>query len=212
MNKINRLKVYLAAGLLAVSSTAAAVPTLTFDGQLAFDPLSEILQITAKLTGAFGVTGVDLDPTSATELTLEAMLTGSSSFMGITTGSFGTASANPDISITDASMTELLTGNIDSMLMIGADGRPSGQLQGYFAPTGGLLQGDFGDPSSVFALVLDLSIDFNSQMFTSSFNGIADGAVIGTEISFPLAAVPEPSLLVLLGTGFLILFSSRRRS
>ena len=212
--KIKKLRAYLAAGLLAISGTASALPQLNFAGLLSFDPLTGLV-IDANLTGTFGFDQppVFTTPPEDTVVSLAASLTGFTSTPDKTFGFFGNATfAEPDLSITDARGQVLITGDINSLLMSGNNDFNLGKLEGYFTPLDGLLFDQFGSPSSVFAFVLDLEIDFNDEMFKSGFEGNADGYVVGTEVSFPPAAIPEPNLLILLGTGFLLLFRPRRRS
>ena len=94
----------------------------------------------------------------------------------------------------------VLTGTLSNMQVSGFDGGNSGVLTGYLHPTGGLAYSYFSDPSDVIALDFDLSTNFSSTMYQSSFSGQINGQV---ESAAP--AVPIPAALPLLLSGIALM-------
>lgn len=94
----------------------------------------------------------------------------------------------------------VLTGTLSNMQVSGFDGGNSGVLTGYLHPTGGLAYSYFSDPSDVIALDFDLSTNFSSTMYQSSFSGQINGQV---ESAAP--AVPIPTALPLLLSGLALM-------
>jgi hypothetical protein len=96
--------------------------------------------------------------------------------------------------------TPVLTGTLSNMQVSGFDGSNTGVLTGFLHPTGGLAYPYFSDPSDVIALDFDLSTDFSSTMYQTSFSGQINGQV---ESAAP--AVPIPAALPLLLSGLALM-------
>jgi hypothetical protein len=96
--------------------------------------------------------------------------------------------------------TPVLTGTLSNMQVSGFDGGNTGVLTGFLHPTGGLAYSYFSDPSDVIALDFDLSTNFSSAMYQTSFSGQINGQV---ESAAP--AVPIPAALPLLLSGLALM-------
>jgi hypothetical protein len=181
--------------LALFASSAYAVPTLLFDGEISYR--GGLLNIDSVLTGT-------QDIASAPELAgsnfdFIAMLTSvdtSSSFLTI--GNFGTT-AGTDLTVTDGNNIELLTGNFASLQMKGGNGSDRGLITGVINATGGLLEDNFGI-GNLLAFELNLSTTFSAEMFDSLFTSDIDGRLVGEDT----VDVPEPTPLALLALALMI--------
>ncbi|VAW53710.1 hypothetical protein MNBD_GAMMA05-1213 [hydrothermal vent metagenome] len=181
--------------LALVASSAYAVPTLFFDGEISFR--GGLLNIDSVLTATQDVAPAPELVGSSFDFT--ALLTGvdtSSSFLTI--GNFGTTGGT-DLSVTDGNSIELLTGNFESLQMKGGNGSGSGLVKGVINSTGGTLEDMFGI-GNLIAFEFNLSTTFSAEMFDSLFTGDIDGRVIGEE----KIDVPEPTPLALLALGLML--------
>ena len=163
----------LTIGLLVVSSSSIAIPTLKFGGNISYS--TNILSpADLNISGVLipGYTDLSISPDLATSsVILSADFMSSSSADGYTTGLFGTTPAN-DLLISDNfGLNTLLTGNIDSLLLTGREGTNLGILAGTLEITGGLLAGNFGGTGSLFAINFNLDTIFAPDMFYTYFSG-----------------------------------------
>ena len=191
-------------GLLVVSSSSIAIPTLKFGGNISYST-NALSPSDLNITGVLipGYTDLSISPDLASSsVILSADFISSSSADGYTTGLFGTKSAN-DLLISDNfGLNTLLTGDIDTLLLTGRDGTKLGILAGTINITGGSLVGDFGGVGSLFAINFNLDTVFNPGMFTSDIYGDTNGSITG---------VPEPTIMALLGIGLLGVVLTRTR-
>jgi hypothetical protein len=192
--------------VLGVVNLAHALPTLFFDGDVGYTYADGLLRVDAVLTGYEDLSS---NPVLAgSSLVFNASLTGSISDTSLTTGIFGTAPVNPDITITGGDNSNLLEGEFVEILMRGSNSSDFGILSGQFTPTGGDLLSEFTSPSDTISLVLNLDTTFSSDMFDSNFNGQIDGR------AFSPAPIPEPATWILLGLGTtaIMVFRKRKRT
>jgi len=187
--------------LLSVSAPAQAIPTLLFDGSVAYSQTTGMLTVEAVLTGYQDVSStVAIGTGSSFSFTTSLMSVTSGVFT--TSGSFGTSS----FSIFGADSTYLLGGDLTGLTMTGVHGFDFGSVTGGLTVSGGSLLGDFGIGADLLALQFNLSTVFDSGMFGSDFTAQLDGKVEA------YAAVPEASTLLLMS--FVILvggFVARKR-
>jgi len=186
----------IAASLLLVSSIAQAVPTLFFDGDISYDAQTRLLSVNSILTDTFDIVP---QPDLTGVLNFEAEYVSEFIGWGFVTGTFGSIAGQNDISVLDANMYPLLTGNFNSLLMSGNAGDFGSSISGEFIANGGTLEALFG-VGNVIALQFNLDVALNDNTFNQNFTAHIDGRVEGT----PAVNVPEPSILALLGFGFLI--------
>lgn len=100
----------------------------------------------------------------------------------------------------------VLAGWLSNMQASGIDGGNTGVLTGYLHPTGGLAFAYFSDPSDVIALDFNLSTNFSSLMYQSSFAGQING-----QVQAQAAPVPIPATLPLLLSGLALLGAVKAR-
>lgn len=201
----NCIKSLLAVGLLVVTSTSFAIPTLKFGGNIQYT--TNILSpADLNITGVLipGYEGLSITPDLATSsVILSADFLSASSDGVNTTGLFGSTPVN-DLLISDSfGINTLLTGDVDSLVLTGREGTNLGILAGTLTITGGLLAGDFGGLGSLFAINFNLDTLFAPTMFDSDFFGITNGSITR-------ATVAEPMPLVLLSLGLIALTFSRK--
>ena len=190
--------------LALVASSAYAVPTLFFDGEISYQGgllnVDSVLTATQDIAPAPELIGSNFD-FSALLISVDA----SNSFLTI--GNFGTT-LGTDLTVTDGNNVELLTGNFASLQMKGGNGFGTGLVTGVINSTGGSLENEFGI-GNLIAFEFNLSTTFSAEMFDGSFTGDIDGRVIGEE----KIAVPEPTPLALLAFGLMLVgFIKHRRA
>lgn len=185
--------------LAMAASSAQAIPTLMFNGDINFNSTTNILNVTSELFHAENTsTTVNL---SNSTLTFDATLTSVTSALGFfssTIGNFSGITGN-DLTIIDGDGITLLTADFSSLGLEGFDGEDSGIISGALTATGGSLINDF-NTSDLFALQLNMDTVFSNLMFESNFTGQVNGDLKGHA-----ANVPEPTTMVLLCLGLLMI-------
>lgn len=189
----NILKGFIFA-LAMVASSAQAIPTLFFDGNITFNASTGVLSVTSTL-----VDTIDINPTP--EL-LNSSLTFSASFLTSTSSTYATVGQfsgidGDDLSVIGGDLSSLLIGEFSSLTIGGVNGNDFGRVSGVVNATGGSLEAMFG-AGNLFALELNLSTAFGADMFDADFNGNIDGRIEGV-------AVPEPGILAILGLGLALM-------
>lgn len=184
--------------LALATSAAQAIPTLFFNGDIAYDSSTRELSVTSDLISTFDIAPAP-ELIGIGSLSFDALLTSSFSFGGWSVGSFETIAGQDDLIVKDANSIDLLTGNFSSLTMSGVDGTKAGTITGTIMSTGGSLAAQFGS-GQLIALQFNLSTSFSEFMFKDNFAGKIDGAIEGESVS-----VPEPSLLALLSLGIILL-------
>ena len=182
--------------LAMITSSAHAIPTLFFDGDINYDVGTGVLSVQSVLTATTDITPTpDLLNSSLDFTAIYDYADISSGFF--TVGIFGTT-AGTDLIVMDGATT-LLTGNFSSLEMKGANGFSTGLVTGTLNATGGDLQNEFGI-GNLIALEFNLNTNFSADMFTGSFSGGIDGRIEGSA-----ANVPEPAMPALLALGVLLI-------
>jgi hypothetical protein len=181
--------------LALITTSAHAIPTLFFDGDISYDQTTGLLSVSSVLTSTFDIApsptilGSSLDFTTL----LSAVDSSNSNY---TVGLFGTT-AGTDLSVVDGDSNSLLTGNFSELTMKGGNGLDFGLVTGTLDADGGTLQ-DMFDIGNLIALEFNLSTSFSTTMFDYSFDGLIDGRIEG-------ASVPEPTMPALLALGILLI-------
>ena len=206
---------------LAPEARASVVPDYYFNGPTDYDATTGTLSVATGPGGAeiLASTGLpaDLSATAATAAGSEVLLSlnlvaGSVVDNGYsTTASFSTSAGYVAALYLGngsggTSATPVLTGTLSNMQISGVDGSNSGVLTGYLHPTGGSAYAYFSNPSDVVALDFDLSTNFSSTMYSSSFGGQINGQVE----SAPPVPIPGALPLFLSGVGLLGMIARRR--
>lgn len=199
VRKILALFVALAMVVMFSAKNSEAItltlPDISFDtvpgGGLTYNAGTGVLNVNATLLALTMPGPVTTFPGGY--VNYDMVFTGSSSAGGFTTGNFGIGS----LTIVDGSATTLLTGSFVSASITGADGTNLGLGEARFNVTGGSLAsyflcGPMGQCGGMVNLAFNLSSNFSSTMFASNFSGHSKGDI---------AKVPEPSTLLLLGSG-----------
>jgi hypothetical protein len=217
-----RLSNVLALGLGTSSIThAAVVADYFFNGPIAYSSNSQTLSVATGPTGAvlFNSTGLPVaySVTAAnqagSEVVMSMNLVGSSIVDNgfSTTANFSTPTGyKVELFLGNGSggtaATPVLTGWVSSMQASGIDGSNTGVLTGYLHPTGGSAFAYFSDPSNIIALDFNLSTDFSSLMYQSSFSGQING-----QVQAQAAPVPIPATLPMLVSGLGLLGAARAK-
>ena len=206
MKKLSQtISLFFAIGLLVVSNSCFAIPTLKYSGSIFYDAAG-LFPADLNVSGGLipGSTDLSYSPDLATSsVILSADFLSASSDGAYTTGLFGTTPVN-DLLISDNNGTNtLLTGNVSTLLLTGREGTNLGFLVGAINISGGLLADDFGGVGSLFAINFSLDTVFNPDMFNSDFFGLTNGSITKVE-------VPEPMPLALLSIGLLGMTITRK--
>lgn len=181
--------------LAMVASSAQAIPTLFFDGDISYSVNSGLLTVSSELTKT-----IDIAPAPTllgSSLNFSALFIGSVS-PSYTVGNFGTTLAT-DLTVIDGDSNTLLTGNFSELSMTGFNGFDFGKVTAILNADGGTLQNEFGI-GNMIALEFNLSTPFGSEMFDADFRGRIDGRIEGKAVS-----VPEPAISALLALGILFI-------
>jgi hypothetical protein len=181
-----------------VASSAYAVPTLFFDGDISYDSTSGLLSVSSVLTATQEITPVpELFDSS---LNFTALFDYSAYDAGFdATAGFFTTAAGTDLTAIDGNGIELLRGDFADLTVVGFNGDDSGFVTGTLNASGGSLQDEFGI-GNLIALEFNLSTPFSPDMFRSDFSGGIDGRIEGETVG-----VPEPSMPALLALGILFI-------
>lgn len=182
---------------IALHTTAVnAIPTLLFDGSINYDSTSGELTVNSVLTET-----IELLP--APEL-IGSSLEFSATFSSVNTpnpfvtiGIFQGIDGIDDLTVTDGGLNSILTGDFVSLEMRGVNGLTQGAVSGVINATGGDFKSLFGT-GNLIAMEFNLSTGFGAEMFARDFVGDIDGRIEGQ-------AVPEPTIMTLLGIGLIII-------
>ena len=204
----NAMKSLCAIGLLFASSVSFAIPTLNFGGNIIYDTTGFFpsdLAITGTLSNSQDLSISPDFGTSSVSLFADLLSVSSDAFT--TTGTFGT-SAVTDLLIMDdggalGATRILLTGEVNTVQLVGPNGFNLGSLVGQLAISGGLLAGDFGGAGALTAFNFNLDTVFSTDMFDANFAGKTNGFIEAT-------SVPEPMPLALLSIGLIGITLSRK--
>lgn len=137
-------------------------------------------------------------------VSINASLIGTSIDGGFLHADFGTmGGAGWDITITDSAGGIALAGNLGDMTLDGLIGTPIGLSAAVFSPSTGYLLPDFPSGAGLVALTFNGAPFWSSTSFNTSWSAESKGDI---------GPIPEPTTIVLLGTGLLgMLGYSRRR-
>jgi len=196
----NFFRAFLICFVLCAAANAYALPTLRFGGSLKYESGDRLLHVDAGLTGYQDLTGVS-DPLEG-EVEFSALFVSMATDGFFPVGIFGEIPDTPDLVIKDGEII-LLEGDFLSLTMKGVGN--FGTLEGGLRPSGGGLLWEFCAGSDVIALVLNLTTDFNPDMFEGDFSGLVSGKVEANA-----APVPEPATGILGALG-VVLFSAFRK-
>jgi len=186
------------------ASSAQALPTLYFDGDISYSSSSGELSVVSVLTAT-----QEIFPSPelvGSSLDFSASLSSVDVSSSIRT--IGQFSGGPgdDISVIDGDSNNLLFGEFTSLTMMGRNGKDSGRITGTMNATDGSLQSYFGQ-GQLIALVFNMNTVFSADMFNNSFTGNIDGRIEGEA-----RPVPAPGVLALLGFGLIFMGIIRTHS
>jgi hypothetical protein len=217
-----RVSTVMAFGLGWGSMThAATVADYFFNGPIAYSSSSQTLSVVTGAGGAvlFNSTGlpaaysVTAANQAGSEVVMSINLVDSSivdNGFSTTANFFTPTGYKVELFLGNGSggtaATPVLTGWVSSMQASGIDGSNTGVLTGYLHPTGGSAFAYFSDPSNIIALDFNLSTDFSSLMYQSSFSGQING-----QVQAQAAPVPIPATLPMLVSGLGLLGATRAR-
>lgn len=185
--------------LVLITTSAHAIPTLFFDGEIAYSASTGELSVTSVLTATEDISpapeliGSNLEFSAILDSTI---LYGTTRTRGLFIGD--------DIEVTDGDNNSLLVGDISFLEMFGRNGNDFGIVSGTVNATSGSLAEMFG-AGNLIALDFNLSTVFSVEMFDTDFVGGIDGRIEGE------ATVPEPNILALLGLGLALIGFTRSR-
>jgi len=182
------------AALTMLASSAQAIPTLFFDGDINYS--GGILSVRSVLTATEDITPIPNLIGSSLDFTVLFASVDTTSAV-FTKGNFGTT-AGTDLTVIDGNATGLLAGNFNELQMVGGNGLDSGLITGTFSASSGTLHSGF-DVGNLFAFGFNLSTVFSADMFRNDFTGAIDGRIEGQAIT-----VTEPTPLALLALGLLL--------
>lgn len=183
-----------------VATSANALPTLFFDGEVNYSASTGELLVTSVLTATEDLGS--LPTLSGSSLSFSAFFAGAETSSVVSGGAFNSAT----ISVIDGNSNNLLAGDLTDLFMIGRSGRNSGRISGSANATSGLFADMFG-AGVLRALEFNLLPGFSADMFDADFTSRIDGSIEGEAVS-----VPEPGMLALLGMGLALVSLPRRRS
>jgi hypothetical protein len=197
---MRKIQAFIGAILIGVSLQVFAIPTLFFDGTISYDSSSNEIFVDSELAATDGIAPSPNLINSS--LIFSAVLDSVSSIIlpsphpGVTVGLFS-GIAGDDLTVIDGDSNTLLTGEFLDLELRGVNTLDFGSISGTFNATSGSLASDFST-GNLFALQLNLTTDFSTDMFRSNFSGDIEGRLEGTP-------VPEPGILSLLSFGLLML-------
>lgn len=185
--------------LALVASSANAIPTLFFDGDISYDVASGLLSVTSALTAT-----QDVSPAPeliGSSLNFSALFDYSAYNADFdATAGFFTTSSGTDLTAVDGDGISLLSGNFSSLRVVGFNGDDSGYVAGTLISNDGSLQDEFA-MGNLIALEFNLTTNFSASMFKSDFSGGIVGRVEGEAV----VGVPEPTTPALLALGVLLI-------
>lgn len=190
----------LIAAMSLVATSANALPTLFFDGDVNYSASTGELTVTSVLTATEDIDS--LPKLTGSSLSFSAFFAGAEISSIVSGGAFNSAT----ISVIDGNANNLLTGELTDLFMIGRSGRTSGRVSGTASASSGLLADMFG-AGVLRALEFNLLPGFSTNMFDADFTSKVDGSIEGEAV-----AVPEPGILALLGIGLALVSIPKRRS
>ena len=197
MKNLLRIQAIIGLALTLMVSSANATPTLFFDGDIAYTASSGELSGLADVIDSDDISA-SLDLPGTLDFVVSFSSVDSLTFPGITIAEFAGDALSDDLIIMDAMANVLLTGNFVSFEIRGANTRDFGIISSAFEINGGSLMSDFST-GNILALQFNMSSAFSEDLFRQDFDGLIDG-----RMTFEYAATPEPSVLVILGMGLVL--------
>ncbi|VAX13069.1 hypothetical protein MNBD_GAMMA24-360 [hydrothermal vent metagenome] len=192
-------------GMLLLAFNVSAYPLLTFDGGMVYDSESKLFAVGAGLTGSEDIGSAPKFAGSSFQFTglLDTSSVSTNTYGTIAKFTGSTSGSAPLLSVVDGDGFTLLKGELTGLMMRGLDGSTIGVLDAQFNPTSGTLLNEFAVGAKLFALQLNLSTNFASNLFYKGYGGKVDGRLYAPAS----VSVPEPGVLVLfmLGLGLLVM-------